>query len=334
MKFIVGLSLILLPTISFSKLIKVGSSPVTSSAAIYLAKERGYFKEQGLEVEITDFNSSGAPMTLLLSKGELDVGAGNITAGLFNAISEGQDFRIVADKGSIDVNKDYLSLIIKNEHIASGRYKTLKDLKGFKMGLTSLDGVSQEILTEKFLMKAGLKLIDVTFVKLTYAEMNIALKSGVIDASIQIEPFLTKAQLDNIATKVAGGSEAYPRQQSGALFYSPKFIKESPEAAKKFMIAYAKAINDYNNAFINGTEREKVVTDLKKVFKYDDVIWEKMSIVGLNPYGKINYNELVQDIRWFEKKYIKKSLNPKKIIDESFTKYAESVLKNDSNKKP
>lgn len=327
MKLLMTLSIALLPLISFSKTIMVGSSPATSSAAIYLAKERGYFKEQGLEVEITDFNNSGAPMTLLLSKGELDVGAGNITAGLFNAIAEGQDFRIVADKGSIDVNKDYLSLVVKNEHLASGKYKTLKDLKGFKMGLTSLDGVSQEILTEKFLNKAGLKLSDVTFVKLSYAEMNVALKSGAIDASIQIEPFLTKAQLDGIATKVAGGSEVYARQQSGAIFYSPKFMKENPEEAKKFMVAYAKAINDYNNAFINGIDKENVLKDLKKTFKYDDVVWEKMSIVGLNPYGKLNYKELVQDIKWYEKKYVKKPLNPKKIIDESFTKYAESVLK-------
>ncbi len=327
MKLVVLFSILLFPTISISKVIKVGSSPATSSAAIYLAKERGYFKEQGLEVEITDFNNSGAPMTLLLSKGELDVGAGNITAGLFNAIAEGQDFRIVADKGSIDVNKDYLSLVVKNEHIASGRFKTLKDLKGFKMGLTSLDGVSQEILTEKFLIKGGLKLEDVTFVKLSYAEMNLALKSGAIDASIQIEPFLTKAQMDGIATKIAGGSEVYPRQQSGALFYSPKFIKENHEEAKKFMVAYAKGISDYNNAFINGTDKEGVLRDLKKVFKYDDATWEKMSIVGLNPYGKLNYKELLQDIKWYEKRYIKKPLNPKKIVDESFTKYAESVLK-------
>lgn len=319
----------LLPFTTFAKTIKVGASPVTSSFAIYLAQERGYFKEQGLDVEITDFGNSGAPMTALLSKGELDVGAGNITAGLFNAIAEGQKFKIVADKGNIDINKDYLSLIVKNEHIASGRYKELKDLKGFKMGLTSLDGVSQEILVEKFLQKAKLKPADVTFVKLSYAEMNLALKSGIIDATIQLEPFLAKAQLDNIATKVAGGSEGYLHQQSGALFYSPQFIKNSHEDAMKFMIAYAKGIADYNAAFVENKNKAAVITDLKKTFKYDDAVWEKMSVVGLNPYGKLNVKELKNDISWYEKKYIKKSLNYKNIIDESFYKNAENKLKND-----
>lgn len=311
-----------------AKIIKVGSSPVTSSAGIYLAKERGYFKEQGLEVEITDFNSSGAPMTLLLSKGELDVGAGNITAGLFNAIAEGQDFKIVADKGHLAPGKDYLSLIVRNELIKSGRYKKFKDLKGFKMGLTSLDGVSQEILTERFLMKGGLTLKDVTFVKVSYAEMNLALKSGLIDAAIQIEPFLTKVVMDNIATIVARGSEGYPKQQSGALFYSPKFIKENPDEAKKFMIAYSKGIADYNNAFLNNIGRNEVISDLKKSIKIDDaIIWEKMAIVGLNPYGRLNVKEFSDDIKWYEKKYIKKKLNPKTIIDTTFTEYAATTLK-------
>lgn len=312
----------------FAKTIKVGSSPVVSSAGIYLAKERGYFKEQGLDVEITDFNNSGAPMTLLLSKGELDVGAGNITAGLFNAIAEGQKFKIVADKGHIAENKDYLALIVRNEHLKSGRFKTLKDLKGFKMGLTSLDGVSQEILTERFLKKGKLSIKDVTFVKLSYAEMNLALKAGTIDATIQLEPFLTKAVLENIATIVGKGSEVYPKQQSGALFYSPQFIQNNPEEAKKFMIAYSKGIADYNNAFVKNINRISVIADLKKSIKIDDdVIWEKMAIVGLNPYGALNTKELQTDIKWYEKNYIKKQLDVKTIIDTSFSEFAEKNLK-------
>ena len=267
-------------------------------------------------------------MTLLLSKGELDVGAGNITAGLFNAIAEGQKFKIVADKGHIEKGKDYLALMVRNEHLKSGRYKTLKDLKGFKMGLTSLDGVSQEILSEKFLKKAKLTRQDVTFVKISYAEMNLALKSGAIDATIQIEPFLTKAVFENIATNVALASDVYPNQQSGALFYSPQFIKSFPNEANKFMVAYSKGIKDYNEAFTKNINRAQVISDLKKYIKIDDdIIWEKMAIVGLNPFGRLNTPELEQDIKWYEVNYIKKPLNVNDIIDNSFSIYAEKNLK-------
>lgn len=308
--------------------IRVGSSPTASSAGIYLAQSRGYFKEQGLDVEIVDFSNSGAPMTALLSRGELEVGAGNITAGLFNAIAQGQKLKIVADKGHLEKNRDYLSLIVRAEHIKSGRFKTLKDLKGFKMGLTSLDGVSQEILTEKFLQKANLKLEDVTFVKMSYAEMNIGLKAGAIDATIQIEPFLTKAVKDGIAVKVGNGSDGYLHQQSGAIFYSPKFSQSRTEEAKKFMVAYSKGIRDYNNAFVKGIGKKEVIQDLKQAIKLDDEgIWESMAIVGLNEYGKLYVKELKDDIMWYEKRYIKSKLNVDDIIDESFTDYAKKNLK-------
>ena len=327
-KIIYAYILLVLATSAGAKVIKVGSSPTASSAGIYLAKERGYFKEQGLDVEITDFNNSGAPMTVLLSKGELDVGAGNITAGLFNAIIQGLKFKIVADKGHLEKNKDYLSLIVRSEHIKSGRYKSFKDLKGFKMGLTSLDGVSQEILTEKFLKLGGLKLEDVTFVKASYAEMNIALKSGAIDATIQIEPFLTKAVSESIATNVGGGSVAYLNQQSGALFYSPQFSKERMEEAQKFMVAYSKGIRDYNLAFEKNIGKKAVIDDLKKSIKIDDaLVWEKMAVVGLNNFGKLNLSQLKDDIVWYENRYVKSKLNLDEIVDESFSKYAEEKLK-------
>ena len=59
-----------------AEVVKVGSSPVLSSAGIFLALEKGYFKEEGIEVELVPFAGSSAPMLPLLAKGELDVGGG------------------------------------------------------------------------------------------------------------------------------------------------------------------------------------------------------------------------------------------------------------------
>ena len=144
-------------------IIKVGVSPVCSSSGIFIAYGKGYFKELGLNIEMTNFESSGAPMTMLLSKGKLDVGAGNLTASLCNALNQGLDIKLVADKGHIEKDHSYIALIVRQDHINSGRYKSFIDLKGFKMALTSLNGVSQQIAAEKFLSAGGLKLTDVEF---------------------------------------------------------------------------------------------------------------------------------------------------------------------------
>jgi NitT/TauT family transport system substrate-binding protein len=308
--------------------VKVGSSPVISSAGIYLAQERNYFKQEGLEVEVNDFNSSGGQMTLLLSKGELDVGAGNLTSGLFNAIAKGQKFKLVADKGHLEKGKDYIGLLVRTDHITSGRYKSLKDLKGFKMGLTALDGVSQQIIAERFLEKAGLKSSDVEFVKLSYPEMNVALKSKNIDATIQLEPYLSKAKIDGYATNVASAVEVHPHQQSAAIFFSPNFMEKRNADAKKFLIAYLKGIRDYNNAISGKAEKNKMIADLKKYIKIDDdKVWNNMFPIGLTNDGSINSDALMEDVNWYHsKKYLERPLKIEEIVDTSLVKEAAAEL--------
>lgn len=311
-----------------STTVKVGSSPVMSSAGIYLAQEMGFFAKEGLNVEVSDFANSGAPMTALLAKGELDVGAGNLTSGLFSAMAQGYGFKIVADKGHIEKNRDYLGLLVRADHIQSGRYKQLSDLKGFKMALTALDGVSQQILVEKFLSKAGLKAADVQFVKLSYAEMNVALKTKQIDASIQLEPFLSKAHEEGFAKVVAGGSEAYPEQQSAALIFSPQFMKNRRPDAVKFMKAYIKGVRQYNRAFLQNQGRAEVVAALKKHVALDDAkLWDKMQPVGLNDDAVLKVDALMADVNWyFDKKYLSKKLTAQDVVDLSFAKEAAKLI--------
>lgn len=309
--------------------IRVGSSPVLSSAGIYLALEKNYFKDEGLDVVVTDFGNSGAPMTLLLAKGELEVGAGNLSSGLFNAVNQGQGVKIVADKGHLAKDCDYMGLLVRKDHINSGRFKSLKDLKGFKMGLTALDGVSQQILVEKVLEKAGLKPTDITYIKMSYAEMNVALKTKSIDATIQLEPLLSVAEKEGFAKKVIGGAEVYPEQQSAAILFSKKFIEEQRPEAVKFMKAYLKGVRDYNNAFVRGKDRDNTIAALSKHIKIVDAdLWKKMASVGLSESGSVAIDPLYKDLEWYRAKgFLQKIPSQADLVDLSIADEANSQLK-------
>ncbi len=307
--------------------IKVGASPVVSSSGIFIAQEKGYFKERGLDVEVFPFRKSGAPMTVLLAKGDLDIGGGNLSTGLWNAINQGLNIRLVADKGHIEKDSSYIVLLVRSEHIKNGRYKSFSDLKGFKMGLTSLGGVSQEIAAERFLKKGNLKLSDVEFMKMSYSEMNVALEQGYIDATVQLEPYVAKAVLDGIAVKVAEVYDVYPDQQSAAIFFGPGFIKRGHEDGVKFMEAYISGVRDYRNAFLRGVETQETIKMLKKYIKIEDLkIWQSMIPIGLNPNGYIREKELFDDIKWYKaQNYIQKVPDLKTVIDHS---YVDEALKN------
>ena len=307
--------------------VPIGISPVMSSAAMFIARDRGYFEEQGIKPVINPFKASGAKMVPFLATGQLFVGGGNINAGMYNAIAQDIPIKIVSDKGTVSPGHGYLGLIVRKDHFDSGRYKDFGDLQGMTMAVTA-KGVSQQIVTEMFLHKAGLSLKDIKLVYLGYSDMNIALANGSIDATIQIEPFVAAAVDNNIAVRVAGDDEVYPNQQSAAIYYSPVFMQKYPEQAKGFMVAYVKGLRDYNDAFEKNMGKDAVIKILTRNTRIRDAkIYQKVVPVGLSPDGLVNIESLKQDANWYFKKgFVKKKPDIDSIVDLSYAKAAVKVL--------
>ena len=308
--------------------IKVGSSPVVSSAGIYIAKEKGYFEKRGLDVEITTFKSSGVALTAPLVSGELDVGGGNYTSGLFNSILQGSQVELVADKGSLSKNHEYLGLLVRSDHLASGRFKQLKDLKGFRMGLTALNGVSQELLAERYLAKAGLQSSDVKFVKMSYADMNAAFASKTLDATIQLEPYITVAEQKGLARRFGNACDYYCGQQSAGIFYSRKFARERRSDAIQFMIAYLMGVRDYLAAFDNGVQRDQITKILGKYVEVESPeMWKSMTPVWINPNGYVDPVALGSDLNWYRQKgYLQEAGDVGKFLTNEFVDEALKVI--------
>lgn len=307
--------------------VTIGITPAMSTAGLFVAYEKGYFKEQGINLQMKHVPRAGAQMIPFLATGQLMVGCGNLNAGLYNAVAGDIPLKVVADKGTVTPDHGYLALIVRKAHIDSGRYKDLKDLKGMKLAVTAR-GVSQEIVYEKFLKKAGLSLNDVSFVNLSWGDMNVALANGAIDATIQVEPLVARAVEKGIAVRVMGDDKVYPNQQSAVIMYSSEFIKKQPELAKAFMVAYVKGMRDYNDAFEKNKGKEDVIKILMKHTKVKDrETYDKVATVGLHPDAMLNVATMKDDAKWlFEKGYVKQQPDVDKVADLSFVKHAVEVL--------
>ena len=307
--------------------VTIGITPAMSTAGLFIAYEKGYFAEQGINLVMQQIPRAGAQMVPFLATGQLMVGCGNLNAGLYNAIANDIPLKVVADKGTVTPAHGYLALIIRKAHIDSGRYKVLKDLKGMTIALTAR-GVSQEIVVDKYLKKAGLTLDDVKFVNLSWADMNVALANGAIDATIQVEPLVAQAVEKGIAVRIMGDDEVYPNQQSAVIMYSPIFIEKQPELAKAFMIAYVKGMRDYNDAFEKNMGKEDVIKILMKHTKVKDrETYNKVATVGLHHDGMLNVATMKQDAQWlYEKGYVKQQPDIENITDLSYVNYAVKQL--------
>jgi len=305
--------------------VPVGISPVMSSAAMFIAKERGYFREEGIDVVINPFKASGAKMVPFLATGQLFVAGGNVNAGMYNAIAQDIPIRIVADKGTVSPGHGYLALIVRKDHLDSGRYRDLNDLKGMTLAVTA-KGVSQQIVIEKYLHKAGLTAKDIKLVTLAYSDMNIALANKSIDATVQIEPFVAAAIRQNFAVRVAGNDEIYPGQQSAVIYYSPIFMQQHPKQAQGFMNAYVRGLRDYNDAFEKGKGKQDIIRILTQYTRIRDAaIYQAVVPVGLSPNGLVNVQSLKADAQWYyQQGYLKAIPDIETIVDSG---YAQTAVK-------
>src|SRR6266700_6863033 len=230
--------------------VTVGAASTTSDAPIYIADKKGYFREDGLDVRVTNFRSA-ADMVAPLATGQLDAGAGSASAGLYNAVSSGIRIKIVADKASSSPGYGATKILVRKDHLDSGRYKSPKDFKGMKFAMNA-PGVSNTATLNALLKSAGLKYSDVDTVNLPFPDHVAALANKAVDASASVEPAATIAIKNGFAVLVKADDEILPNHQIAVLLYSENFVTKRSEAARAFMRAYLRAVRFYNSALKDG----------------------------------------------------------------------------------
>lgn len=320
------LSLWLLPS-AFSQLVKVGRAGLISDAGIYIAFEKGYFKEQGLEIELGPTIAAGEQMAMLAA-GKLDVVAGGINPGLFNAIARGLPIVVVADKGSLPPGYGFMSLIVRKDLWDNGQVKRIKDLKG-KIVATNAPSSPNVYLWARTMEKEGLTLADVDMKSIPFPLMVTALANKAIDAANPGEPFATKAVEMGVGVRMMTLDQVTPYMQIAAIFYNRDFSTKSQELARRWMVAYLKGVRQYHDALREkGSKREEMIqvlmkhTGIKEQDVYDKMVW-----AGLNPDGLLNKESILDQQKFFvEIGQVPKPAPLEKIVDDSFVNHALQIL--------
>jgi NitT/TauT family transport system substrate-binding protein len=311
--------------------IKIGISRTISDAGYYMADAMGFFRDEGMDVSITGFNSA-AQMIAPLGTGELDVGGGTVSAGFYNAVGRGILMKIVADQASIKPGYGYSSLMVRKDLVDSGRYKSFADLKGMKVAIGAPGTGTASALNEA-LKKGGLKYSDVDVVYIGFPEHLPTYKNKGIDASITNEPTMTRAIEDGVAVRVAGNDVTYPDQQTAVTFFSDDFIKNRRDVAERFMRAYLRGVRMYNDALKDGRLAGPAASEVIPILiKYttikDESMFRRMVPSYCNPDGEVNVASLKKDLEFFRELGLieKKDANVDGVVDSSFAKAAVAKL--------
>jgi NitT/TauT family transport system substrate-binding protein len=165
-------------------------------AAVFVAKERGYFAKQGLDVTLQPIPVAPNVPAALMSD-SVQIG-GTTPSVLLQAVDSGLDLVAVAGGGTFDLKGSPAPIGLA---VRSGlAVKTAQDLAGKKIGVPGL-GAAIHVLTRRWLMDNGVDPKRVTFVELPVPQMPDVLKGGSVDAVSVPEPFLSRivqAQIGNV----------------------------------------------------------------------------------------------------------------------------------------
>jgi len=306
--------------------VKVSTQPIISFAPVFVGRERGYFRQEGIEIEEVAFDTSSQIMPSLAAD-QIDVAAGGTAAGLFNAIAQGISVRIVLDQWTASPGNEAGGVIVRKELIDSGRVRQPADLRALRVGFTS-KGHSTEMLMDKALSAGGVTLQEVQTIELPYPDMNLALSSSNLDVTSSIEPYAALASQNGWAVRWKTWAELLPNDQVAQLMYSPGFAGGRYEVARRFAKAWIRGVRDYEAARTVGTDREAVIailiqqTIMKERPLYDIVPWQP-----LNPDGRVNGEAIAMAQDWFVAHgYVPRPVDVPSLIDSQFADYAVAQL--------
>jgi NitT/TauT family transport system substrate-binding protein len=293
-----------------------------------LADKLGYFKEQGLNVEINDFKGGSQSLNALVA-GSADVVTGAYEHTLRMQV-KGQPIVAVIELGRYPG----ISLAVKKDR--ADKIKSPADLKGAKVGVTA-PGSSTNMIVQYLMVKAGLKPDDASFIGVGAGPGAVAaMRKGEIDAISNIDPMIAmletagdvvimaETRTTEGTTKVFGGP-----MSAGVLYTRKDFIDKNPNTVQALVNAFYKTLR-----WLDKATPEQVADAVPKDYWLGDkalyVAAVKASLQIYSRDGIVSSDSQQRSIAFlkqFDKEIAAATIDPAKTWDDRFVKKAATTVK-------
>ena len=219
----------------------MGGKPLLYYLPLTIAERKGFFKEEGLEVEINDFGGGAKSLQALIG-GSVDV----VTGAYEHTIrmqAKGQDVRAITELGR------FPAIVIAVKKDKADKIKSAADFKGLKIGVTA-PGSSTALMAQYAMVKAGLKPTDAAIIGVGSGASGVAaMQKGEIDVISHLDPVIAKLESDGdvvvlIDTRTEAGTRAlFGGSNPAATLYSKKdFIDANPVTTQHLVNAFMKSL--------------------------------------------------------------------------------------------
>jgi NitT/TauT family transport system substrate-binding protein len=303
--------------------VKVGVVRSMANGAILLAMEKGYFREIGVKVELEDLQSSATAMASL-AQGQLNIIAGGVSAGYFNALEKDLPIIITVDRVTTPIRHN---LMIRAD--LKDQIKEIKDLKG-KVIASNAPGSISTYEIGKILAKGGLAFTDVEIKNLPFPQYAVALTNKAVDAALTIPPFTYSLADKNIALPFAEADEIVePRPLTIAVnLTNTDWAKANQQLVRNYYVALMRGVRDYCQAYHGGALRKELIDLLVKTgTEQRPELLHKYPWPARNLNGKLNVASLLDIQDWYVRNNFTRARFPvERLADNSYVDQANQKL--------
>lgn len=309
----------------------VGALRFVSSGGLYLAFERGYFRDEKIDLDIKYFEAA-QPVAVAIASGDTMFGLTGITGGSLNLAGKGA-LKVIATQGSEKKGFTGNILVAANDAYAKGLTTPAK-FDGATVAMTQV-GSTFHYQFGQVAAANNFPLDKITMKPLqSVPNMIAAIKTNQVDGGI-LPPHIAGPMAERGELKIITPMSEIADYQYGALFASPKVVSENRALAERFVRAYVRGLKDYNEALlrrdaqgkrINDDAAKKAAAEIGKyVFPSDppEVAAGKVfgSAVYLAPDGKLDVADIDRQIAWYKaQKLVDAAVDSKAFVDTGFAR--------------
>lgn len=247
--------------------IGVGGKSLFYYLPLTIAEQKGYFKDEGLEVEIPNFPGGAKTLEALIG-GSVDLVSGAYEHTITQQ-AKGQNIEALVLQGK------YAGIVLAMPKARAATYRSPADLKGLKIGVTA-PGSSTNMFVNILLAKVGLKPDAASYVGVgTGAGAVAIMKRGEIDAMSNLDPVIATLEANGDAVAVVDTRTAQGMGQvyggayaAGCIYSRVEFAKKYPNTAQAVVNAMVRALR-----FIQTSTPEQIVAVVPADYYTDKAVY-------------------------------------------------------------
>lgn len=302
--------------------LRVGVLRLASSGPVFIAEDRGYFRDQGLDVELKFFDAA-QPIAVATASGDVEFGVTAFTGGLFNLAGKGA-LRILAGQSREAPGYPLVGYLAGKSAFQAG-LKLPKDLVGHSIGITQV-GSSFHYCVGLLARKYGLELAKMKVVPLqSLTNVASALKGGRVEAAL-LPATSAQPLLDAGDAELLGWVGDETPWQLGVVFVGAS-TNAKRDLVARFLSGYRGGTRDFHDRLLAARRDGKVLLDertqpfLDVIAKYTHLPPEKVAtgLPYVEPNAILELASVGDQLAWMQQeKFVDLGFGVGDIVDASY----------------